>query len=115
MAKGVKFPSMLGGCAALLFFLLLADLISPGLGELIFSSLSPGSALLAKWLPVFFVPGLAMLPLAPSVGNGLEVCLDPNEIFLYNQRFQANFLQSGGAAQYIAKLCFMPIASKPGL
>lgn len=91
VAKGVKFPSMLGGCAALLFFLLLADLISPGLGELIFSSLSPGSALLAKWLPVFFVPGLAMLPLAPSVGNGLEVCLDPNEIFLYNQRFQANF------------------------
>jgi hypothetical protein len=73
VANGVKFPSQLGGCIALFFFLLLADVVSPGLGNSVFTSLSPGSALLAKWLPVFFVPGLAMLPLAPSVGSGVEV------------------------------------------
>jgi len=28
---------------------------------------------LTKWIAVFFVPGLAMLPLAPSMGNSLEV------------------------------------------
>jgi len=56
-----------------LVFMLAAETVSPGLGDSIFSSLSPGSALLAKWLPVFFVPGLAMLPLATSVGSGLEV------------------------------------------
>jgi hypothetical protein len=74
-AQGFSFPSQLGGCIALLFFMLSAEAVSPGLGDSIFASLSPGSALLAKWLPVFFVPGLAMLPLAPSVGSGIEVRL----------------------------------------
>lgn len=72
-SQGIKFPSPLGGCIALLFFMLTAEFVSPGLGDSIFSSLGPGAALLTKWLPVFFVPGLAMLPLAPSVGSGLEV------------------------------------------
>ncbi|CAJ1950455.1 unnamed protein product [Cylindrotheca closterium] len=72
-SQGISFPSMLGGCIALLGFMLAAEFISPGVGDSMFSSLSPGSALLAKWLPVFFVPGLAMLPLAPSVGSGFEV------------------------------------------
>jgi hypothetical protein len=74
VSQGIKFPAQLGGCIALFAFLILADAVSPGLGESIFTSLSPGSALLAKWLPVFFVPGLVLLPLAPSVGSGLEVC-----------------------------------------
>jgi hypothetical protein len=74
-AQGISFPSQLGGCIALLFFMLAAEAVSPGLGDSIFSSLSPGSTLLAKWLPVFFVPGLAMLPLAPSVGSSIEVRL----------------------------------------
>jgi hypothetical protein len=74
-ANGSKLPAQLGGCIALFVFLLLADVVRPGLGQSIFVSLSPGSALLAKWLPVFFVPGLAMLPLAPSVGSSTEVSL----------------------------------------
>ena len=72
-AKGINFPSQLGGCIALLIFMLVGEIVIPGLGESVFLSLSPGAALLAKWLPVFFVPGLAMLPLAPSVGSGGEV------------------------------------------
>jgi hypothetical protein len=35
--------------------------------------LTPGAGWLAKFLPVFFVPGLAMLPVAPSVGSFVEV------------------------------------------
>ena len=72
-AQNINFPSQLGGCIALLLFMLVGEVIIPGLGDSIFASLSPGAALLAKWLPVFFVPGLAMLPLAPSVGSGAEV------------------------------------------
>lgn len=64
---------MLGGCMGLFAFLILAQLINPGLGDNIFNSLNPGAKLLTKWLPVFFVPGLAMLPLAPSMGGGIEV------------------------------------------
>ena len=73
-ALDIEFPAMLGGCIILFVFLLLADGVSNGaLGNGIFEFLSPGAALLAKWLPVFFVPGLAMLPRAPSLGSGLDV------------------------------------------
>jgi hypothetical protein len=72
-AYNVGFPAMLGGCIILFVSLLLADGIKSGLGQDIFEWLSPGAALLAKWLPVFFVPGLAMLPRAPSLGSGLDV------------------------------------------
>mmetsp|Transcript_38210 Transcript_38210/g.38583 ORF Transcript_38210/g.38583 Transcript_38210/m.38583 type:complete len:183 (+) Transcript_38210:98-646(+) len=72
----IAFPSMLGGCC--LIFVALVGLDSVGLSSLaesISTVLTPGSNWLAKWLPVFFVPGLAMLPLAPSVGNFKEVRL----------------------------------------
>jgi hypothetical protein len=76
-AFDIGFPAMLGGCIILFVFLLLADGVSSGsLGNEIFEFLSPGAALLAKWLPVFFVPGLAMLPRAPSLGSGLDVCYE---------------------------------------
>jgi len=35
--------------------------------------LNPGATLLAKWLPVFFVPSLITLPLASGLGNAWEV------------------------------------------
>jgi putative effector of murein hydrolase len=71
----IVFPAMLG-CTILVFTsLLLANLLSPtngnnnNLGDVAYQLLLPGSTLLAKWLPVMFVPGLAMLPLAPSIGS----------------------------------------------
>lgn len=70
---GVKFPAQLGGCGILFAFLVLADAVTPGVGTSIFEYLTPGTTLLTKWLPVFFVPGLAMLPLAPSLGSGMEI------------------------------------------
>lgn len=72
-AKDMKFPSMLGGCIALFVVSVLAQIVHPGWGDCIFEFLSPGAALLGKWLPSFFVPGLAILPLAPSIGSGKEV------------------------------------------
>lgn len=71
--KGIKFPAQLGGCGILFAFLVISEAIVPGFGNSIFEYLTPGTTLLTKWLPVFFVPGLAMLPLAPSVGSGLEI------------------------------------------
>jgi hypothetical protein len=73
VSNGISFPAQLAGCIILFFALLLSDVIIPGSGKAVFEALGPGTALLTKWLPVFFVPGLAMLPLAPSVGSGVEV------------------------------------------
>ena len=72
-AKNIAFPSQLAGCCILFAILVIAELVRPGFGDAAFDVLSPGAALLAKWLPVFFVPGLAMLPLAPSMGSPFEV------------------------------------------
>jgi len=72
-AKGVAFPSQLAGCIILFAVMVIADVVSPGAGDSLFALLSPGANLLAKWLAVFFVPGLAMLPLAPSMGSPVEV------------------------------------------
>ena len=72
-ATDIKFPSQLGACLVLFLALLLTEKVNADAADAVFSALSPGSALLAKWLPVFFVPGLAMLPLAPPIGDGMEV------------------------------------------
>ena len=69
----IPFPSQLGGCCILFALMVVAELIRPGFGDAAFDVLSPGATILAKWLPVFFVPGLAMLPLAPSMGSPFEV------------------------------------------
>jgi putative effector of murein hydrolase len=74
--NNIVFPAMLG-CTILVFTsLVLANLLptngSNNLGDVAYQLLLPGSTLLAKWLPVMFVPGLAMLPLAPSIGSVID-------------------------------------------
>lgn len=64
----ISFPSSLGGCGALFITLLTLPM-----GDKLFKILSPGAALLAKWLPVFFVPSLVTLPLVKNVGPASEV------------------------------------------
>jgi hypothetical protein len=71
--RQISFPAPLASCLLLLGFLLLLEPLNATLADAICGYLTPGAALLAKWLPVFFVPGLAMLPLAPGVGGPAEV------------------------------------------
>jgi putative effector of murein hydrolase len=69
-AWSIAFPSSLGACTVL-FVTLLS--LPQNAAQGIFGALQPGAALLAKWLPVFFVPSLIALPLADSVGSALEM------------------------------------------
>jgi hypothetical protein len=77
-----KFPSSLGGCGFMLTILLLLTKSSSSTAtnenknSLLHRILSPGATLLAKWLPVFFVPSLVTLPLVggvESLGGSTEV------------------------------------------
>jgi len=72
-AMSISFPSSLAGCTALFTFLLLVNAVNKEWGDSIHSLFNPGAILLAKWLPVFFVPSLVTLPLAPSLGSNQEV------------------------------------------
>ncbi|GAX16810.1 hypothetical protein FisN_5Hh182 [Fistulifera solaris] len=69
----ISFPSSLGGCIFLFFFLVLADIINPTVASSMYEALAPAAAFLAKWMAPLFVPGLVMLPLSPSVGGGMEI------------------------------------------
>ncbi len=69
----ISFPSSLAGCGTLFTFLVALCSIKESLGDKVYGLLSPGAAVLAKWLPVFFVPSLVTLPLAQSLGSPLEV------------------------------------------
>lgn len=68
-----SFPSSLGGCCALLLAMLLLPGKTTTRGDRLYSVLAPGASLLAKWLPVFFVPSLVTLPLVGRVGSSPEV------------------------------------------
>lgn len=92
--SGIKFPAGLGACIILFSTLLMLDFVSPATATYIFQSLGPGSALLAKWLPVMFVPGLVMLPLSPPIGSTVDVSIQGHSGILYsrvNQRLNRNF------------------------
>jgi putative effector of murein hydrolase len=69
-AMGISFPSSLAACSALFVALIT---MNASTAEKIYNILRPGAALLAKWLPVFFVPSLITLPLTEPLGNFLEV------------------------------------------
>jgi hypothetical protein len=72
-AANLKYPAGLGACILLFTSLCLTDLVAPSLAKTVYEALSPGAAILAKWFPVFFVPGLALLPLSPSMGGTVDV------------------------------------------
>jgi putative effector of murein hydrolase len=65
----LTFPSSLGACSCLFAFLLTFHQNEWNALDY----LKPGATLLAKWLPVFFVPSLVTLPLADSIGSAVEV------------------------------------------
>lgn len=69
----IPFPSSLAGCGALFASMILLNTVNKKLGERLYEVLNPGATLLAKWLPVFFVPSLITLPLASGLGNMIEV------------------------------------------
>ena len=69
-SANISFPSSLAGCG-FLFAALLA--LPKKVSKKVFDMLNPGAGVLAKWLPVFFVPSLVTLPLAPSMGAATEL------------------------------------------
>jgi hypothetical protein len=66
--RGVHFPSSLAGCTGLAFTLL----VNP-YHRSMYTVLSPGAKLLQKFLMVFLVPNLIVLPLCDGCGSITEV------------------------------------------
>ncbi|KAG7348650.1 LrgB family protein [Nitzschia inconspicua] len=70
----IAFPSSLGGCAILLATLLIHGRNNnTNNNNALYNIVQPGATLLAKWLPVFFVPSLVTLPLVGTIGTPTEI------------------------------------------
>ena len=70
----IAYPAQLGACIVLFIALCITDaMISPSLASNVYTFLTPGAALLAKWFPIFFIPGLVLLPLSPPIGGTADV------------------------------------------
>ena len=70
----ISFPSSLAGCGLLFSLLVGLYTFNNKFGDKLCDIFNPGSTLLAKFLPVFFVPSLVTLPLAQPLDSALEVC-----------------------------------------
>lgn len=71
--SNIAFPSSLAACGALFATMIMVHVILPGVGESIYGLLDPGANALTKFLPVFFVPSLVLLPLAEPLESYMEV------------------------------------------
>lgn len=72
-AADIKYPAQLGACIILFIVMSITDAVAPVAANKLYTALAPAAALLAKWFPVFFVPGLALLPLSPPIGGTMDV------------------------------------------
>ena len=68
-AKAIAFPSSLAGFFLTFTVLSALQSVHPPSAQRLFSSAQPGCAFLAKWLAVFFVPNLVLLPLVITMGS----------------------------------------------
>ena len=82
-AANIQYPAQLGACILLFFVMCLTDVVNPKAAAYLFDSLSPAAALLAKWFPIFFIPGLVLLPLSPPIGGTVDVSVKISGL-LYN-------------------------------
>ena len=67
-AKGVSFPSSLAGCCVLA-----ATLLASPFHERLYRILNPGAKLMQKFMMIFLVPNLIVLPLCGGSYSALEV------------------------------------------
>jgi hypothetical protein len=79
--SNIKYPAQLGACIVLFLILCITDSIAPQLAMSMYIFLTPGAALLAKWFPIFFIPGLVLLPLSPPIGGTMDVSYTLQTIF----------------------------------
>lgn len=68
-AKAIAFPSSLAGFFLTFTVLTTLQSLHPPSAQRLFRSAQPGCAFLAKWLAVFFVPNLVLLPLVITMGS----------------------------------------------
>ncbi|KAG9454411.1 hypothetical protein H6P81_007315 [Aristolochia fimbriata] len=78
VAAAIKFPSALFGMFCVFSVLLVLDLTVPAAAKTLMNFFEPATLFIQRWLPLFYVPSLVVLPLAVKdipAASGLKICL----------------------------------------
>ncbi|KAI3833048.1 hypothetical protein MKX03_021326 [Papaver bracteatum] len=77
VAASIKFPSALFGMFCVFSVLTILDVTLPSAASNIVSFFAPANLFIQRWLPLFYVPSLVVLPLAVKdipAASGLKIC-----------------------------------------
>ncbi|KAI3843507.1 hypothetical protein MKX03_016216 [Papaver bracteatum] len=77
VAASIKFPSALFGMFCVFSVLTILDVTVPSAASNLVSFFAPANLFIQRWLPLFYVPSLVVLPLAVKdipAASGLKIC-----------------------------------------
>lgn len=77
VAAAIKFPSALFGMFCIFSVLLVLDSAVPPAATSLMNFFEPATLFIQRWLPLFYVPSLVVLPLAVRdipAASGLKIC-----------------------------------------
>ncbi|KAK9081681.1 hypothetical protein Syun_031087 [Stephania yunnanensis] len=78
LAAAIKFPSALFGMFCVFSVLIALDSVVPPAATSLVNFFEPANLFIQRWLPLFYVPSLVVLPLAVKsipAASGLKICL----------------------------------------
>lgn len=78
VAAAIKFPSALFGMFCIFTVLVILDSTVPAAAASLMNFFQPALLFIQRWLPLFYVPSLVVLPLAVKdipATSGLKICL----------------------------------------
>lgn len=77
VAAAIKFPSALFGMFCIFTILVILDSTVPAAATSLMNFFQPALLFIQRWLPLFYVPSLVVLPLAVKdipAASGLKIC-----------------------------------------
>lgn len=77
LAAAIKFPSALFGMFCIFSVLIILDLTVPAAATGLMNFFEPALMFIQRWLPLFYVPSLVVLPLAVQdipAASGVKIC-----------------------------------------
>ncbi|XP_073002306.1 plastidal glycolate/glycerate translocator 1, chloroplastic [Typha latifolia] len=78
VAASIKFPSALFGMFCVFSVLTIFDSVAPSIATGFMNFFEPATLFIQRWLPLFYVPSLVVLPLAVRdvpAASGLKICI----------------------------------------
>ena len=78
VAAAIKFPSALFGMFCIFSVLIILDSTVPSAATAVMNFFEPAFMFIQRWLPLFYVPSLVVLPLSVKdipAASGIKICL----------------------------------------